>query len=149
MRDFDYYIWLATIVNEEAFYGVKDKSGVPYEFHGLRVASKLEDPEEKVIALLHDVLEDSSFTKKDLYDLGFKRSTVEAVVVITKRKYESYENYINRLIKTGNKKVLHVKLADMEDNKSEDRLVNLDEKERVKLRMKYSKFYPKILESSK
>lgn len=69
---------------------------------------------EKIVALLHDVCEDSTITIEDLEQIGFSKEVIDAVIAITKNQNEFYEDYIERVRK--NKIALSVKLADLEHN---------------------------------
>src|SRR3954453_11239629 len=70
--------------------------------------------EAKIVAVLHDVIEDTSVTADDLRREGFGESVVAAVLCVTHRKDESYADYVIRC--QGNEVARQVKLADLEDN---------------------------------
>lgn len=76
--------------------GQKDKGGNPYINHPLSVAAGVEGLELKIVAILHDVLEDSSITAHELLAEGFPAELVEAVCVLTHNKNDSlsYADYI-------------------------------------------------------
>lgn len=94
--------------------GQKDKGGSPYILHPWKVAHNVETDEEKCVAWLHDVLEDSEFTSKDLMCLGLPEDVVEAVVAITKKQDENYDEYISRV--KENTLARSVKLEDLKHN---------------------------------
>ncbi len=90
-------------------------SGKPYIIHPLSVANSFKsDSELRCIAVLHDVLEDSSFTAKDLIKMGVPIQIVEVVKVLTHSDNETYDDYIARVAK--NPKARQVKIADILDN---------------------------------
>jgi hypothetical protein len=94
--------------------GQKDKDGQSYILHPLRVMNSVEGEEARIVAVLHDVIEDSSVTADDLRREGFPESVITAVLCMTHRKGESYADYVIRC--NGNEVTRQVKLADLEDN---------------------------------
>lgn len=100
---------IATIAHK----GQIDKAGKPYVKHLEAVASKVEGKEEKTVAWLHDVLEDTDYTQDQL-SVFFPQAIVEAVEALTKRRGESYEDYLRRI--SENPLAIKVKLADLEHN---------------------------------
>jgi (p)ppGpp synthase/HD superfamily hydrolase len=94
--------------------GQKDKNGQPYILHPLRVMNAVEGEEAKVVAVLHDVVEDSPTTADDLRREGFTEAVVAAVLCVTHPKDESYADYVVRC--KANALARQVKLADLEDN---------------------------------
>ncbi len=94
--------------------GQLDKSGVPYVLHPIHVAEQMDDEISTVVALLHDVVEDTDTTIEDIRALEFPEEVIEAVALLTKTKYSSYDEYIKN-VKT-NKIATKVKLADIEHN---------------------------------
>lgn len=106
-----------------------DKSGADYILHPLRVMMRMQSDETRIVAVLHDVIEDSSeddaWTPKRLIEEGFTKEIVDAVDCLTKREGESYEGFIERL--SNNNIARLVKIADLEDNMNVVRLRNMDE----------------------
>jgi (p)ppGpp synthase/HD superfamily hydrolase len=100
--------------------GLKDKSGRPYILHPLRVMMKMNTDEEMIVAVLHDVIEDSDMTIYDLLKEDFPPAIISAVDAISRRSGESYNEYILRVQK--NPLAVRVKLADLEDNMDLNRL---------------------------
>jgi len=98
----------------QAHKGQKDKYDAPYILHPIRVMMRVKSEIEKIVAILHDVIEDSDLTLDDLKNEGFSTEVVEAVDALSKRDGEAYDDYINRT--TLNKIAINVKLADLEDN---------------------------------
>lgn len=133
---------------EKLFEGKKDKSGKPYVGHLRRVSSKFNDETAKVIALLHDTLEDTTTTMEELKEVGYSKEILDALLLLT-RKNMSYDEYIQRIIDSKNSLVILIKIKDMEDNMDESRLCHIEEKEANRLRKKYQKYYPILKESIK
>jgi len=98
----------------QAYGGKLDKGGKPYILHPLRLMARLNDPVGQCVALLHDVIEDSDTTADDLRADGFPESVVSAVEVLTRRRGESYEAFIDRI--RVHPLARKVKLLDIEDN---------------------------------
>jgi (p)ppGpp synthase/HD superfamily hydrolase len=98
----------------EAHQGQKDKVGVPYILHPLRVMLRFDSDVEMMAAVLHDVVEDSRWTLTDLQEEGFPAQVIEAVDFLTRRKQESYDQFIDRI--KPNVLAVKIKLADLEDN---------------------------------
>jgi guanosine-3',5'-bis(diphosphate) 3'-pyrophosphohydrolase len=94
--------------------GQKDKSGQPYILHPLRVMHGVEGETAQIVAILHDVLEDTSVTADDLRQAGFTEALVATVLCVTHRKDESYADYVIRC--KANNVARRVKLADLQDN---------------------------------
>ena len=114
-----------------------DKGGAPYYLHPIYVALNVSNEDEKIVALLHDVVEDTDITLDDLRREGFSDEIVNAVDAITHRD-ESYEIYIQK-VKT-NAIATVVKIADIKHNMDISRLnrKNLTEKD-IKRVEKYKK----------
>lgn len=109
-------------IANKAHAGQKDKGGQPYIHHPLAVANMVQKPVEKIVALLHDVIEDSDVTIDDLRAAGFGDEVINAVFAITKIKGESYEDYLERV--AGNSIATAVKIADMTHNSDISRIPN-------------------------
>lgn len=119
---------LATIAHDKQI----DKGGQPYILHPLRVALKMDTIEGKIVGLLHDVLEDSDFAVDDLIDDGFPPEIIDAVIALTRKKEENYQQFILRC--KENPLARQVKLADLEDNLDTTRLPEIGEKERQRIK---------------
>ena len=70
-----------------------DKSGLPYVFHPFHLAEQMKDEQTTIVALLHDVVEDSDITLEDLKEEGFDNKVLEAIILLTHGKDVKYENY--------------------------------------------------------
>lgn len=104
----------AILLAAKAHDGQTDKGGNPYILHPIRLASKANTTEESIIAVLHDVVEDSNMTLFDLKNEGFSSNVIEALDCLTRRADESYEQFMKRI--KLNPLALKVKLLDLEDN---------------------------------
>jgi hypothetical protein len=101
--------------------GQKDKEGLPYVLHPLRVMQLVEGEQACIVAVLHDVIEDTRVTLDDLRRAGFAQDVLDALVCVTHRKDESYADYVVRC--KGNAIARRVKLADLADNTRLDRTI--------------------------
>lgn len=117
-------------------HGQLDKAGKPYILHPLYVMMQMETEDEQIVAVLHDLIEDTSFSKDDLY-ANFTTTIYFAVMAMTKKPGEKYTDYLRRV--KDNKIATKVKIQDMLHNSSEERLKVLDEDEAEYLRNKYKK----------
>lgn len=113
-----------------------DKAGYPYILHPIRVSEALELDEDRVVAILHDIVEDTDATISDVQN-RFGDRIARFVDNLTKRDGESYRDYLDRV--RSHEVSLRVKLADMEDNTRSDRLDHLSVAKRVRLAAKYSR----------
>lgn len=105
----------------EAHKEQKDKSGLPYVFHPFHLAEQMEDEESTVVALLHDVAEDTDYTLEDIAAMGFSRNVMEALALLTHDEAVPYMEYVKAL---GNNLIARrVKLADLRHNSD---LIRLD-----------------------
>lgn len=125
----------AILVATKAHTGQTDKSGAPYIFHLLRVMMAV-NSEARVIAVLHDVLEDTSVTIDYLVEQGLSGWEMEALCLLTKVKGTSYKEYLVRL--NTNNLARGVKKADIMDNIDPVRLYRLDLDTVLRLTKKYS-----------
>jgi hypothetical protein len=101
--------------------GQKDKEGLPYILHPLRVMMSVEGEGAQIVAVLHDVIEDTPVTADDLRAAGFSEGIVASVLCVTHRPGEPYADYVVRC--KGNDTARRVKLADLEDNSRLDRTI--------------------------
>lgn len=105
---------------EKAHQGQRDKGGQPYILHPLRVMENCETTEEKIVALLHDTIEDTEMTLERLRAEGFSERVLEAIDCLTHRADEPYMAYIVRVCE--NRLAARVKLADLQDNMNLSRI---------------------------
>ena len=115
----------------EAHRGQTDKIGQPYVLHVLRVMFRCETDTERIVAVLHDVVEDTGRSFDDLRHLGYSEEVLAALDCVTKRDGESYEKFVERAAQ--NSVARRVKLADLEDNMDVRRLKQVTEKDAERL----------------
>lgn len=111
----------------DAHRGQKDKAGEPYILHPLRVMLKMKDDGSRIVAVLHDVVEDTWVTLDLLQREGFNQDIIDAIDCITRRENEKYFDFIQRC--KYNNIAKFVKLADLEDNSDINRIKNPSEKD--------------------
>lgn len=114
----------ALVIAARGHRGQVDKNGEPYILHPLRVAMSMDNNHDRIVAILHDVIEDTDVIISDLIYEKFDDDIIEAVDYLTHRKGDSYEDYITKIIEYGRKNpvVLKVKFADLDDNLDMDRI---------------------------
>ena len=143
MKDKKYYLEVkdlydrALLLVSDLFENKTDKEGLPYINHLIRVSVKLDSKKLKIAGLLHDTLEDTNLTKKDLLDLGFSKRIIEIVDSVTNKEGEIYNNKIKRIVDSKDIDVIKLKYADMSDNYNKDRLKLLSKDIQEKLTNKY------------
>lgn len=93
---------------------IKNGTGEKFILHVLRVMLKMDTEEEKISAVLHDVIEKSNCTLEDLKHRGFSDKVINTVDALSKRKGEDYSEYIKRVKKDSN--AVKIKIADLEEN---------------------------------
>jgi hypothetical protein len=105
----------------QAHEGQKDKEGLPYILHPLRVMGRVEGEEAQIVAILHDVVEDTKVTLDDLRRAGFSEAVLAAVLCVTHRRDQPYADYVVACKK--NPIARQVKLGDLADNCRLDRSI--------------------------
>ena len=103
-----------------------DKSGLPYVFHPIHLAEQMTDEETTVVALLHDVVEDTGYTLSDLGDMGYPLAVLEAIALMTHDDSVPYLEYVAKI--KHNPIAKAVKLADLRHNSDLTRLDVVDER---------------------
>lgn len=127
----------------KAHEGQVDKAGQPYISHPLRVMAMGATEDEKIVGVLHDVVEDSDWTFERLTAEGFSFKVIDALRCVTKlSESEPYDKFIQR-VKT-NPLAVKVKINDLTDNMDIRRLAYISEKDVKRLR-KYLKAYKQLL----
>jgi (p)ppGpp synthase/HD superfamily hydrolase len=127
-----------------AHQGQVDKNGQPYILHVMRVGLRGRTENEKILGILHDVVEDSHWTLEMLAQEGFSAIILSALECLTKKtEDEPYEDFIDRVKK--NELAISVKLNDLEDNMDIRRMHLIQEKD-VKRLNKYLKAYKELAE---
>ena len=120
----------------EAHKGQVDKTGVPYVFHPFHVAEQMTSEASTIVALLHDMVEDTDYTLDDIAAAGFGKEIVDAVALMTHEDDVPYLDYVANL--KDNPIAREVKLADLAHNSDQSRLGEIDEETRQRLE-KYKK----------
>ncbi len=109
----------------------KDKSGLPYVFHPWHVAESMDDEISTVVALLHDVVEDTDTTMEDIRAMGFPEEVCRSLGLLTHDKNTAYEEYIVRI--SADPVAAKVKLSDLKHNSDLTRLPEHDAKALIRL----------------
>lgn len=150
----------AFIICCTVFHDIKDKGGQPYFEHLFRVSQKLYDEVEQTAGLLHDIVEDTDITYRDLLDVGFPLEVVEIVKLVTKEKIDKsglneeerlklYNEEVDKIIDSGNLHAIRLKYADMTDNFNPDRIKNLSKEKRDWFNKKYGSQLVKLRNAKK
>lgn len=108
-------------------FGQVDKGGNPYIYHSIMVSNMVCGNDNKIVGLLHDVVEDTELTLNGLSIIGFKLKIIQAIDGITKRKGESLESYLERV--KSNEIATVVKIADLIHNSDKNRIKNSTQKD--------------------
>lgn len=120
----------------KAHEGQIDKSGIPYIFHPMHLADQMITEDTCVVAILHDVLEDTDVTYEELSKEGFTKEQLEAVKLLTHSSDVPYLDYVRNL--KDNPIARTVKLADLKHNQDTTRLNVITKKDEKRL-IKYKK----------
>ena len=116
-----------------------DKSGMPYVFHPFHLAEQMDTEEKVIVALLHDVVEDTDYSLKDLENMGFPEPVIQALALLTHEKGTDYLAYVRAL--RSDPVARTVKLADLAHNEDEGRFAgceDLNAEELARRRKKYA-----------
>ncbi len=128
MPTLEHAISLAT----QAHQGQVDKAGHPYILHPLRVMFAVEGETARIIAVLHDVVEDSDVTFEALREMGYTDEVITGLACVTRRDNETYMEFVERA--KQHPIARQVKLADIEDNMDMRRLQKIRDKDVERLR---------------
>ena len=115
----------AMIIAYNAHMGQVDKTLVPYIYHPIHVAEQMNDEVTCIVALLHDVVEDTEVIFTDL-EKEFSKEIVDILRLLTHDKNIDYMEYIEKI--KNNKIAVKVKIADLKHNMDKSRLDEVDEK---------------------
>lgn len=132
----------AIILATQYHYGQVDKAGKQYILHPLRVMFKVNSIEEKIVAVLHDVLEDTKCTYQNLKEIGLSNELIESIYSLTRQNNESYMDFIKRCKQNAIARI--VKLSDLDDNCDLSRIENPTEKDYARVK-KYKKAINELL----
>ena len=105
----------------------RDKSGLPYVFHPFHLADQMEDENTTIVALLHDLVEDTPYTLTDLEAMGFPQAAVDAIALMTHADDVPYMDYVAKI--KENPIARAVKLADLRHNSDTTRLDTVTDKD--------------------
>lgn len=108
------YLHKAITIACEAHQGQSSINGEPYILHPLRLLIKAKSNEERIIAILHDVIEKTNISLADLKNKGFDQNIISSIDSLSRIRSESYFDYIERLMQ--NKISIKIKLLDLADN---------------------------------
>lgn len=129
----------AIAIASAAHRGQRDKAGAPYILHPLRVMLALEGAEERIVGVLHDVVEDGGpdWTFERLASEGFAAEVIDALRLVTKRPedqgddLETYLRFVRRTL--ANPIARRVKIADIRDNLDVTRMETVTERDAKRL----------------
>lgn len=124
-------------IMKKAHEGQFDKARMPYIYHPIIVASWMEDEDTTVVALLHDVVEDTDYTIEKLREYGFTEQQLEAIDCITHKEDENYFDYVRRV--KNNQIAKTVKCGDLRHNMDLSRLDNPTQKDYDRVEKKYKR----------
>ena len=100
----------------DAHYGQVDRGKTPYIFHPMHVAESMKDEDSTVVAILHDILEDTPVSAELLRRKGIPERLIEAIEIMSHREDEPYMVYLYRIINSKNELAIRVKYADILHN---------------------------------
>lgn len=126
-REYKYLRSIAIDLIEEYHKDDVDKGGHPYINHLVRVSSGCKTYEAKIAGLLHDIIEDTECTVEILLSRGIPQFIIDIILLVSRKEDESYEEFINRLILSGNKYAMELKCSDLRDNCDLSRLEGLSD----------------------
>jgi len=121
----------------EAHAGQVDKGGVPYVFHPIHLAEQMPDETTTIVALLHDVVEDTDYTMADIAKMGFGKDVNDALRLLTRAPDVPYMEYIANLKENAIART--VKLADLRHNCELSRLPVVNEQAEKLVADRYSR----------
>ena len=125
----------AILIAYNAHMGQYDKMGLPYVLHPIHLAEQMDSEEECIVALLHDVVEDTIVTFDDL-EKEFSKEIIDALKLLTHNKEENYFEYVKRI--KNNKLAKRVKIEDIKHNSDKTRIEHFTDED-IKRNEKYKK----------
>jgi len=130
----------AIAITATAFEGKMDKGGVPYILHCLTVMDGVKHIDEvtMIAAVMHDLVEDTSYSIGDLREEGFDEEVLEILEKLTHSPLDSYKEYINKVAVCP--KARAIKIADLDHNSLIHRMKGLEDKDFERL-AKYHRAY--------
>ena len=115
----------ALLLSFEAHKEQVDKSGMPYVYHPFHLAEGMQDEYTTVVALLHDVVEDTEYTLSDLREMGYPEEVIDALACLTHDPEMPYMEYVAKV--AANPIARAVKIADLLHNSDLTRIDSPDE----------------------
>lgn len=134
----------AVAIAATAHQGQLDKANAPYIMHPLRIMMRCQTILEQIVAILHDVVEDSGWTLEQLAAEGFPDEAIAAIDCLTHRPNETYDESIDRVLL--NPLATRIKRYDLEDNMTLTRMKALGEKDLERLQ-RYHKAHCRVMEA--
>ena len=144
IKETDNLIYKSLEIVNKVFSDKVDKGGFPYIIHLLKVYSGVSDYNEKICALLHDIIEDTDVSYDDLGKVGYNNDIIEVLEILTKLKGEDYRDYIDRIINSGNVHAMHIKMADLCHNMDSGRIKNPSTNDYERITKRYEPAYERI-----
>lgn len=128
----------------EAHYGQRDRNGLPYCLHPIRVSNNVTTIRAKSLALIHDSIEDGPEFFVERLSKLLPYDIVQSCLLLSRVEGESYHNYIERIATQGGVDEILVKLADLKDNSDISRM---DENARKMSIERYHPAYDRLIEA--
>lgn len=145
IKNIDNLVYKALEIVTDIFKDDIDKGGFPYINHLISVYSHVYTENQKVIALLHDTIEDKNVTSDDLIQIGFPKKIVDDIVILSRIKPLEYNDYIDNIVKYASRDAIMVKLADLKNNMDLSRIKEPTLKDYERVEKRYAPSYEKIL----
>jgi (p)ppGpp synthase/HD superfamily hydrolase len=123
----------AIAIASSAHVDQREKAGSPYILHPIRIMLRMNTETEMMVAILHDVVEDTPWTLEQLRGEGFSGEVVDAVDCVTRRETETYAEFVERA--RYNPVARKVKIVDLEDNMDIRRLPEISDKNLQRLKI--------------
>lgn len=142
MTDLSGLLARAIAIAASAHQHQRDRANAPYILHPLRMMMRGQTLEEQIVAVLHDVVEDSDWTLEQLAAEGFPPQIVNAIACLTRRQDETYDEFIDRIL--PHPLATRVKRFDLEDNMTLTRLGQLTDKDVERLQ-RYHQAYQRVM----
>lgn len=108
--------------------GQEEETGTPYILHPLRLMARFASTEERMVAVLHEVVEDCGVELATLHKEGFPEAVMSAVDALTRRTDEAYADYLKRIV--PNPLARRIKVADLEEHADLSRIQAPTEEDR-------------------
>ncbi len=141
-KDLTHLLGRAVAIAATAHQAQLDKANAPYIMHPLRLMMRCETILEQIVAVLHDVVEDSDWTLEQLADEGFPSEAIAAIDCLTRRENETYDEFIDRIL--PNPLATRVKRYDLEDNMTLTRMKALSDRDLERLQ-RYHKAHQRVM----